>query len=280
MGEIAFLDGEFLPIAEAKVSVNDRGFLFGDGVYEVVRTYGGRIWALEPHLNRLARSLQAIELVGPAMSVVGAQIQEAHRRSGLADAQIYVQITRGAAPRSHNFPAVVKPTFLVTVRPAASPSPEERRLGVRIISVPDVRWGRCDIKSLNLLPNVLAKQKAKACGAFEAVFVRPDGQATEGSSTTLFAVESGRLLTREEGPHILSGITRRIVLDIAAELDVPAREGSLSLDQLLRADEVFLTGTNTEVLSVVRVNDDKIGAGLPGPVASRLFEAYRRRIHG
>jgi D-alanine transaminase len=278
MGEIAFLDGKYLPIAEAKVSVNDRGFLFGDGVYEVVRTYAGRLWALEPHLERLARSMKAIELPGPGPDIIRARVTEAHRRSELPDAQVYVEITRGAAPRSHAFPAEARPTFLITVRAGGGPTGEERQRGVRIITVPDIRWGRCDIKSVNLLPNILAKQQAKTAGAYEAVFVRADGQVTEGSSTSLFAVRNGRLLTREEGAHILSGITRRIVLEIARDMKIRADEGPLSLDEVLRADEVFLTGTNTEVMPVVAVRDSIVGGGRPGPMARSLQEEYRKRI--
>jgi len=280
VGEMAFLNGDILPIAEAKVSVNDRGFLFGDGVYEVMRTYAGRIWALEPHLERLARSMRCIDLKGPALGEMRSRIEETYRRSELPDAQIYLELTRGVGPRTHAFPAAAQPTFLITVRGAKGPTQEERERGARIITVPDTRWARCDIKSVNLLPNVLAKQQAKSAGALEAVFFRPDDQVTEGSSTSLFAVKAGRLLTREEGPQILSGITRRIVLDLARELNVAADEGPLSLKELLQADEVFLTGTTTEIMPVVTVNDRTIGTGVPGPVARTLYNAFRRRIEG
>jgi len=280
VGEIAFLNGNILPIAEAKVSVNDRGFLFGDGVYEVMRTYAGRIWALGPHLDRLARSMRCIDLKGPALGEIRSRIEEMYRRSELPDAQIYLEITRGVASRTHAFPAAAQPTFLITVRSAQSPTQEERERGARTITVPDTRWARCDIKSVNLLPNVLAKQQAKSAGAFEAVFVRADGLVTEGSSTSLFAVKAGRLLTREEGPHILSGITRRIVLDLARERNISAHEGPFSLQEMLQADEVFLTGTTTEIMPVVTINDRSIGTGVPGPVARTLYNALRRRIGG
>lgn len=278
MGEIAFLNGVFLPIADAKVSVNDRGFLFGDGVYEVLRTSAGRIWAMEFHLERLARSLREIDLSGPSMEEIRSCIEETYRRSGLSDALIYLQITRGVAPRSHEFPPAASPTFLIIVRSGAGPSENERNNGVRAITVPDIRWGRCDIKSVNLLPNVLAKQKAKSSGAFEAIFVRADGQVTEGASTNLFAVKQGRLLTREEGPHILSGVTRRIVLQIAREQGIPVHEGPLFVQDVLDADEVFLTGTTSDVLPVVTVDDKTIGPGSPGPMARRLYEAYMQKV--
>ena len=278
VAEIAFLNGDFLPVAEAKISVNDRGFLFGDGVYEVVRTYGGRIWALGPHLERLARSMKAIDLQGPAIDEVRSRVMEVHRRSELPDAQIYLQITRGVAPRTHAFPPAAKPTFFMTAKPVQGPPPDQRLRGVRVITVPDTRWARCDIKSVNLLPNVLAKQQAKSAGAFEAVFVRTDDLVTEGSSTSLFAVKRGRILTREDGPHILPGITRRIVLDLAAALKMGTHEGPISLDELLHADEVFLTGTTTEIMPVVAVGDATIGAGAPGPVARALYDAFHRRI--
>jgi D-alanine transaminase len=158
------------------------------------------------------------------------------------------------------------------------PALADRERGVRIITVPEVRWGRCDIKSVNLLPNVLAKQAAKSRGAYEAVFVRSDGLVTEGSSTNVFIVKDGRIITREEGPHILSGITRGIVLEIAASRKIPCREGHLKLEDVLRADEVFLTGTTSEIMFVVGVNDVVIGSGAPGRIARLLYDAYRRRI--
>jgi D-alanine transaminase len=248
--------------------------------------------------------MSAIDLQAPAMGEVRSRVVDTYRRSELPDAQIYLEITRGVAQRTHAFPVAAKPTFLITVRNIQSPPLEDRQYGVRIITVPETRWARCDIKSVNLLPNILAKQQAKSAGVFEAVFVGSDGLVTEGSSTNLFAVTSGRLLTREEGPHILSGITRRIVLDIASDLKMPVREGPFSLDDLLRADEVFLTGTTTEVMPVVAVNnvfaasagrtaglkagrlaglcgkntDVTIGKGVPGPVSRALYGAFRRRI--
>ncbi|MFA6108813.1 MAG: aminotransferase class IV [Candidatus Latescibacterota bacterium] len=276
MSEIAFVNGTFMPLGQAVVPVEDRGFQFADGVYEVVATYRGRPYALEPHLRRLERSLRELRIVLDirAYGLAGV-IEEGIRRSGFAEALVYVQITRGVAPRHHEFPAAgVKPTVVLTVKELRRPAPELYEHGVRVIAVRDLRWKRCDIKSIALLANILAKQEAAEAGAFEALLVDDQGQVTEGSSTSAFRVTGGGLWTAPEGPHILPSITRGILLDLARRIDLPVREEDSTLEEYLRSDEVFLAGTTTEAMAVVRIGDQVIGDGRPGPVTRRLRAVF------
>ncbi|MEW6750578.1 MAG: D-amino acid aminotransferase [Candidatus Latescibacterota bacterium] len=276
MPEIAFLNGRFLPLEEAVVPIEDRGFQFGDGVYEVVATYGGRPYALEAHLQRLGRSLGELRLAFDlrAYGLEGI-IAEGIARSGFAEALVYVQVTRGVAPRRHEFPAgEVSPTVVMTVKELHRPSAELHAHGVRVITHPDLRWKRCDIKSICLLPNVMAKQAAHADEAFEALLVDAEGRVTEGSSTSAFCVRDGVVCTAPSGPHILPSITRGVLLGLARELGIPVRESFCSLQQYLHADEVFLAGTSTEALGVVRIDDEVIGDGQPGPLTRRLRQAF------
>ncbi|HID10333.1 MAG TPA: amino acid aminotransferase [Candidatus Latescibacteria bacterium] len=278
MPEIAFLNGEFMPIEEAKVPVDDRGYQFGDGVYEVIESYAGQLWALERHLNRLRRSLSETGISGITVEEVREWILETHRKSGISRALVYVQITRGVAPRKHAWMTTpLRPTLLITVRRFV-PVPEElRESGVRAITVPEIRWARRDIKSINLLPNVLAAQRAWERGAFEAIFV-DGGYVTEGAATNVFAVRDGKLLTPAEGPHILPGITRGLVIEIAREEGIGVEEGSLALEVVMKADEVFLTGTGIEVLGVTSIDGWTVRDGKVGPVTRRLFEAFMERV--
>jgi D-alanine transaminase len=280
MADVAFLNGRFLPLAEAMVSVEDRGFLFGDGVYEVIRTYGGALFQLDAHLARLDRSAAAIGLAMPhAPGEWPELIREAIRRGGHAESKVYLQVTRGVAPRDHAFPQGVQPTVLLTVRAMWPLTLEVRSQGVRAVTMEDVRWGRCDIKSLNLLPNVLARQRAKEADTFEAIFVK-DGLITEGSVSNVMLARNGALMTPPEGPGILSGVTRQVVLDLARKDGLFVRECAVSLDDLRTADEVFLTGTTVEVLSVTSVDGREVGSGRPGPVARRLQERFDALVGG
>ena len=278
MPEIAFLNGEFLPIDDAKVPVDDRGYQFGDGVYEIVKSYNGRLWALDRHLRRLERSLSEVGITGIAVDEVRERILETYERSGISRALVYVQVTRGVLPRRHAWTsASLKPTLLVTVRKFQGVPDELRRSGVEVITLPEVRWGRRDIKSINLLPNVLATQKAWEAGAYEAIFVE-GGYITEGSHTNIFAVRDGRLFTPQEGPHILPGITRGLVIEMAREEGIPVEEGPLPYEALLEADKAFLTATGEEVLGVVSVDGRRIGSGKVGPMTWRLYEMFMDRV--
>lgn len=277
---LVYLNGQYLPIEEARVPVEDRGFLFADGLYEVIRVYNGRIFALEPHLRRLADGLRALRIGFTGLDELGPIAERLLDENGLrsGDATIYIQVTRGAAPRAHAFPSPdVPPTVYVAARPFTPYPAAYYENGVKAITVPDTRWTRCDIKTVALIANVLANQQAKEAGAFEALFVR-DGVVIEGSHSNLFAVFGDTLVTYPASNYILAGITRSIVLDIAAELGIPVRQGPILADQLFAAGELFLSGTTTEVMPVVQVDGRPIADGRPGPVTQRIQRAFRERI--
>lgn len=276
MPDIACVNGRFGPLADAVVSVEDRGFQFGDGVYEVIRTYRGRPFALDEHLSRLERSAQALQLaLGHTKSQWIALIEEGLRLSDLSETKIYLQITRGQAPRDHPFPAALPPTTVLTFRELRPLDSAVRQAGVQAIVLDDIRWGRCDIKSVNLLANVLARQQAKEAGVFEAILLR-DGVLTEGSVSNVMVVRNGTIETAPEGPRILSGVTRAKVLELAKKEGIPVAETVVRRDELFGASEVFLTGTTVEVLPVVRIDGQAIGPAVPGPITqllSRRWEA-------
>lgn len=272
-----YLDGSYVDKSEALVSVDDRGFLFADGVYEVVVVYGGRPFLMEAHVERLRRGLGALRLdpdLADAIPEIAERLIDANALAD-ADAIVYVQVTRGAAPRRHAFPAEGTPA---TVYVAAKPFPPHPvsmfEDGVAAITVPDNRWSRCDIKSISLLPNVLANQQAHEAGAFEALFVR-DGVVIEGSHSNLFGVIDGELITYPECNYILGGITRRLIIGIARRLDVPVREAAIQWERLPDVQELFLSGTTTEVMPITTLDGRPVGTGSPGPVTRRLLRAYR-----
>jgi D-alanine transaminase len=279
MPAIAFVNGKFSSLADAVVSVEDRGFQLGDGIYEVLRTYRGRLHAVEEHMRRLFRSLDAIQLKH-SFTAAGLEknILEAVKRAGFGDSLIYLQITRGATKRAKEFPKGAEPTLVITVRELELPAPALRSRGVAIQTAEDIRWQRCDIKSVCLLPNVLASQRARAAGCFEALFVEKDGTVNECASANIFIVTQGTVATPPLGTRLLGGITREEVIALARKHGVPMEERRVTLDELLAADEVFLTGTTAEILPVVKVNDRSIAAGKPGPVTQQLHELYRQAV--
>lgn len=281
---LVYLNGAFLDKASARVSVDDRGFLFGDGVYEVTRALGGRLFAGERHGRRLERGMRELELRWPAgldaagLAAVGERLL---RENGLdaGEASVYAQLTRGGEgiSRTHLFPdPEIAPTVYVATLPFTPPD-DLRERGAAAIIVPDVRWGRCDLKTIQLLPNVLAKQRAARAGAYDVLQVR-DGVVTEGASTNVFAVIDGALQTHPADVHILSGITREIVIELASELGLRVVEQPVRATDLARVSEVFLTGTTTDVMPVVRVDGVALGEGRPGPVALRLQASLRHRM--
>ena len=280
MPDVAFVNGDFMPLDEAVVPIEDRGFQFADGVYEVVATYDGRPYAMLAHMQRLERSLAELRIELDIRDYgLEAVIEEGMRRSGYADAMVYVQITRGVAPRHHEFPSQpVKPTVVVTVKEFAHLPNEVYEVGVEVISCPDLRWKRCDIKSVSLLANVLAKQQANEAGAHEAILVDEAGRVTEGSSTSVFCVRDGVLMVPPSGPHILPSITRAVLLEVAGTAGINVAEGFFSLDKLKSAEEVLLAGTTAEALGVVKVDTTVIGAGKPGPVTRSLREEFRKTV--
>lgn len=278
MPNVAFLNGAFVPLAEAKVSIEDRGFQFGDGVYEVIRTYTGRPFALEAHLARLDRSAAALDLIQPYSHAEWTDhILEGIRRAAFPEAKIYIQLSRGVAPRDHAYSTELTPTVVMTVREFHPLDRSMQAAGVDALTTEDIRWGRCDIKSVNLLANVLARQQVKQAQVFEAILVRA-GLVTEGAVSTVMVVRSGTVMTAPEGPHILSGVTRAVVLDLARTEGIPIQERFVSQADLYGADEVFLTGTTVEVLAVVRIDGKVIGDGRPGPITQRLASGFTNRV--
>ena len=281
MPDIGFVNGRFLPLEETTVSVEDRGFQFGDGIYEVIRTYHGQPFQLDAHLTRLERSAKSIELSLPwNLQQWAAYVHDGIKRSGYPESKVYLQLTRGAAPRDHVFPASAKPTAVMTVREMRPMDSVLKASGVAVMTMDDWRWGRCDIKSINLLPNILARQKAKQAGAFEALFIR-NGKVTEGAVSNVMIVKAGRVLTAPEGEQILSGVTRTIVLELARKEGLPVEERFATRGELLQADEIFLSGTTVEVLPVIRVDGKAIGpggSGKPGPITLKLQAAFQRYI--
>jgi D-alanine transaminase len=271
---IVYYNGSYLEKHRVCVSPDDRGFLFGDGTYEVIRVYSGRIFQMSRHLHRLTRSLREIKISNLDVSFLeGVGETLIQKNSNIAgNALLYIQITRGAAPRHHEFPERIEPT----VYAALSKAPENRgRIdrGVKIILRPDQRWGRCDIKSIALLPNILAAEEAGKQDAYEAVFVR-EGMITEGTRTNIAAVFDGTVHTHPVGHHILGGITRDVVLELCGKLRIPVIEKPVSAERFVQADEVFLMGTTTEIGPVVQADDARIGDGKPGPVTKKLQNAF------
>lgn len=270
MPDIAFINGRFLPWEEANISVDDRGFQFGDAVYEVIRTYRGSPFELVAHLDRLNRSARELSLRQPyTRDQWTGWIQQGLSLAGYQDAKIYIQLTRGVAPREHSFPSDILPTVVMTIRKFHPLAPEVRRAGVSACTREDLRWGRCDIKSVNLLANVLAREEAKKAGVFETILVR-DGFVMEGALSNVMAVQGGVVMTAPEGPRILSGVTRTVVLELAKKDDIEIEEQFIPVDLLYGADEVFLTGTTLEVLGVIRIDGKTIGSGQPGPITKTL----------
>lgn len=278
MPNVAFINGAFMPLAEAKVSIEDRGFQFGDGVYEVIRTYKGRPFSIEAHLARLDRSAAALDLTQPySRAEWSGHILEGVKRAAYPEAKIYLQITRGVAPRDHAYSDEAAPTVVMTVREFHPLDRSVQATGVEAMTTEDIRWGRCDIKSVNLLANVLARQQVKQARVFEAILVNA-GLVTEGAVSNVMVVQGGTVVTAPEGPRILSGVTRAIVLDLALSEGVPTKERFVSQSDLYTADEVFLTGTTVEVLAVIRVDGKVIGDGRPGPITQRLAASFASRV--
>ena len=278
MPSIACVNGVYSAPEDARVPIDDRGYVFGDAIYETLRCYGGRVWALERHLARFRRSLSEVAIRTDVVEMVRPWIDEAVRRSELPEATVYVQVSRGVAPRQHTFDSSLRPTVVVTVRPAEAISDEVRSRGVDCVTAEDIRWARRDIKSTNLLGNVLLKQAAHDKGAFEAILVEPGGRVTEGSSTNVFVVRNGRAWTAPTDHHILGGITRDLVLDLAREIGIPTVEEVFNEAELKAADEVFISGTLTEVLGVVTLDGQPVGSGCVGPITKRLYAAYQDRV--
>ena len=277
MSRIAYVNGRYVPHAVAAVHVEDRGYQFADGVYEVCEVHGGRLLDERRHMARLGRSLGEIRIGWPMTpAALGVVLREVIHRNRIVDGIVYLQVTRGVAPRDHAFPAAsVHPSLVITAR-AMPREPRDRRAdqGVAVITVPDNRWERVDIKTVGLLPNVLAKQQAREAGAFEAWFVDKDGYITEGTSTNAWIVTGdGAIITRPADRGILRGVTRSLIVDLAAGDGLRLEERRFSLAEAKSAGEAFLTSRTTAVTPIVKIDGTNVGNGKPGPFARRLRQA-------
>lgn len=272
--EIVYLNGSFLPVHEACISVMDRGFLFGDGVYEVIPVYGGRAFRLEHHLQRLDLSLQGIRIANPLSHVQWNDILTALiRHNGNGDQSLYLQVTRGIAPkRDHAFPAGVQPTVFAMSTPLSEPGATVQS-GVSAVTVDDIRWKHCNIKAITLLPNVLMRQQALDAGAAEAILLR-DGYATEGAASNLFIVRDGEVITPSKSNLLLPGITRDLAVELCHANAIPCREADISEAELRSADELWVTSSTREVVPVTQLDGKPVGDGRPGPLWRRISALY------
>ena len=280
MPELAYLNGVIMPIENAAVPVEDRGYNFGDAVYEYVASYNGRLFYLEPHLDRLEHSMAALAFPPLPREKIRTAIETLFAEAAIDRAGIYIQISRGVAPRDHAFPADAELQFLMILRRVHEKPAVLREKGAAAITVTDIRWGRCDIKTVQLLPNVLAKQQALEAGAYDAIFVAETGEVREGTSSNLFIIKDQSLITHPLTQRILPGITRMIILDICKAAGLSVEEAYFDKAALYAADEVFMSGTITEVLPITRIDDKPIGDGAVGPVARRLNHDLLDRIGG
>lgn len=273
-----YLNGDYTPIAEAKVSVLDRGFLFGDGVYEVIPVYGGFLFRLDDHLARLEGSLAGIRLANPhTLPEWRILLGELVMRNGGGDRVVYLQVTRGVAERDHAFPIDPRPTVFAM----CNPIPENPHVGgVQAITARDIRWDLCNIKAITLLPNALLRQQALDAGATEAILIR-DGVVTEGAASNVFVVGGGEVATPPKSTQLLPGITRDLVVELLYEAKVPCDERTVSAEELGRAEEIWITSSTRELVPVIALDGVPVGTGRPGPVWARahaLYQAYKQRL--
>jgi len=273
---IVYLNGQYIPREQAFIDVDDRGFLFADGVYEVIHSYESHLFQMDAHLQRMEHGLRSLHIAIDDVQVMRGVAERLIAENGLTSGEVivYIQITRGAAPRTHGFPpADTLPTVYATAT-QYTPQRDQAEEGIAAILVPDLRWARCDIKSLALLPNVLARQRAIEAGVADAIFVR-DGVALEGTSSNFFGVFNGEVITAPKTNYILSGITRDVVIRLCADVGVPVHETPILEHQLGEAEELFLTSAILEIRPIVRLNDHPVGTGIPGPVTRRIQQAFR-----
>jgi len=276
---IVYLNGEFLRLADAKISVLDRGFIYGDGVYEVVPVYGRKPFRMPQHLARLARTLEGVRLADPHPGRWPALIGELVARQPFDDQAVYLQITRGVAKRDHAFPTGVAPTVFMMSNPLALPSRDLVERGAAVVTSEDNRWLRCDLKTTSLIGNVLMRQYAADHDAIETVMFR-DGYLTEASASNVLVVRNGTVIAPPKDNLILPGITYDATLEIAQAANVPLEVRPVSRDEAMGADEMWLSSSSKEVLAVTRVDGRAFGSGEPGPVFHRVYEAFQARKRG
>lgn len=273
-----YLNGEFLPISEAKISVLDRGFIFGDGVYEVIPVYSRQPFRLAEHLRRLNHSLESIRLVNPYSESEWTNIlTELIVRNDSEDQYLYLHITRGVAKRDHPFPKPpVSPTVFLMSNPLTTPAAELLQTGIAAITAADNRWLRCDIKAISLLPNVLLRQQAIDAGCAETVMIRDNEFLTEGSASNIFVVKNEVLLAPPKDNLMLPGITYDVILELAAVNNIPVQIRKILLNEVLMADELLLTSSTREVLAITRLDDKPVGNGKPGLMFARIYSLYQK----
>ena len=278
MSRVAYVNGRFVPHAEASVHIEDRGYQLADGVYEVWAVFGGRLADAEGHFTRLERSLGELRIAMPMSSrALSLVLREAIRRNRVRDGMVYLQVTRGVAPRDHAFPTrPVRPSIVITAKPVDMAAAEVKAAkGIGVVTTPETRWARCDIKTIALLPNVMAKQTARENGAGEAWFVDELGLVTEGASSNAWIVDSeGVLRTRDLNANILRGVTRKSLMELIAREGLEVSERPFSVEEAKTAREAFITGAGSLVTPVVSIDGAPIGNGKPGPVALRLRATY------
>jgi D-alanine transaminase len=276
-----YLNGEFLPLEAARVPVLDRGFVFGDGIYEMVPVYDRQPFRLDEHLRRLQASLDAIRLANPLSDEAWRErIRALVAQQDFVDQSLYIQVTRGVAPRDHAFPRDAVPTVFMMAQPLVTASEAQKAAGVCAITAPDVRWLRCNIKAVSLLANVLARQQAVDADCAETILLR-DGFLTEGAASNIFVVKNGVLLTPPPSHLMLTGITYDVVLELAANNAVPVEVREISESEVRDADELWMTSSTKEIMAIVRLDGRPVGAGVPGPLARRmdaLYQAFKRQV--
>jgi D-alanine transaminase len=275
---LANWNGEEMDLEDVRVPALDRSFLFGDGVYEVIRVYGGRPWKLDEHVSRLRDSLAALKIEPVSLEELRARTLTTLAHSGAGEALIYIQVSRGAARRTHHYPDRCTANELIYVERFDDPYRQGRDTGVRVITYPDIRWTKNHIKAVSLLANCMAAQAAAEAGCVEAILIDQRGLVTEGSHTSVFAVEGGSLVVSPDSANVLPGITKRQVLALAARAGVPVTEKRVAADEIGALDEMFLSGTPEEILAITHVDGKPVGAGLPGPVTRTLQKAFAASV--
>lgn len=281
MSRIAYVNGSYVPLADAAVHIEDRGFQFADGVYEVISLRHGRLLETTGHLDRLWRSMAELHITEPmSRPCLLLVISELIRRNNIATGLIYLQVTRGVAPRDFKFPQHRRSTLVITMRPAKADHSQALGEGLKVVTVPDIRWKRRDIKSVALLPQVLAKQKAAEARAYEAWMVDDDGLITEGSSSNAWIFTGGKLVTRHADNMILRGVTRTSLIRFAAEEGIEVEERAFTPAEAYGAAEAFVSSANTFLLPVVEIDGHKLGDGRPGPLGRKLRAAYMEYADG
>lgn len=273
---IAFLNNTFLPLKDAHISVMDRGFLFGDGVYEVIPVYAGKLFRLDHHLKRLRNSLDAVRIDNPLSNKDWeSMLTELVNRNEEPELAIYLQVTRGvAAKRDHAFPPECKPTVFAMSSSMPPPVDIDKVSGITAVTLPDIRWKLCNIKAITLLPNVMLRQQAIDADAAEAILIR-NGYAVEGAASNVFIVKNGMLITPPNGPTLLPGITRDLVIELAAKHAVPYREAAISESELFSADEIWLTSSTREISPVTLLDETVISKGIPGPLWQHMIRLFQ-----